>query len=258
MEKWLAVALWAAASAAQAVLVTDNFNRANTVFTNEVGATIGAGYALTQLGGDRQAQARILTNQIQLTQTTGGTANANNIVLRYTGLELANAGPEESFRVEGDIRSANSVAASLLYGLAFNYQSDGSFYVARINTGNAANILQFVRFNSAGVASSFHSAANSQMLAISSLYNLVVESSGAGVFSYTLSGANIDGGVLSGTATDTVLKLEGGFAGFYSTGANTSILFDNLSIEVIPEPATLGLVGFVAAAAFGVRRFMLL
>lgn len=229
----------------------DDFNRANTAFNTDAGVSVGAGYVLSQLSGDRQAQARILSNRIQLNQTAG-TVNANNIVLRYTGLELANAGSNESFRVEGDIVSANIISSSLLYGLAFNVQPDGSFYAVRINTGSAT-VLQLVRFNNTGAATAFHSATNAVFLSTNSTYHLTVESSDPGVIGYTLTGPGIDGGILAGTATDTVLKLADGLAGFYATAANVSIGFDNLFIKLSLPPEELA-VGYAAwAGSWGVE-----
>ncbi|MCF7816426.1 MAG: hypothetical protein K9M54_00960 [Kiritimatiellales bacterium] len=230
----------------------DDYTRIPAIgtFNTDASVSIGTGYALSQLAGDKVAQARTLNGRIQLQQTTTGSVSAGNVVLRYTGLELANtAGSNESFTVEGDIISANTVAPALLYGLAFNYQPDGSFYTARINTGNAATALQFVRYNSAGAASSFYVATNSVPIAITTTNHLVITSSEPGVFNYALTGPSIDGGCLTGTATDTVLKLANGQAGFYASACNTSILFDNLFIKVTRAPLVFPSTGYDAWAS---------
>lgn len=257
----VSIALGLACSAVQATLFTDNFARANTAFETNTTTSIGSGYELTQTAGDRFASIRILSGQLQMQQITpaGSSVNSANVVFRQTGIELQNSNVGDSFTVSGSIKSYNGIAPALLYGLAFNYQSDGSFYAARITTGtnNAVAVLQFVRVDSSGVASSIKNVANSTALAVNSVYSLSVSSSAAGVFSYTLDGANLDGGQLTGTATDTVLKLVNGQAGFYASAPNTNPLFDNLSIETIPEPATLGLVGLTAVILIGARRFMI-
>ncbi len=207
-------------------------------FNTDASVSIGPGYVLSQLSGDKLAQARILQTAIQLKQTVG-TANAANVVLRYSGIELKNADSNESFVVEGDIKTKNNITATSLYGLAFNYQPDGSFYAARINTGNAANVLQFLRVNSAGAIGAFGSVPNPVALATNATYHLVIESSEPGVFDYMLTGPDLDGGALSGTATDTVLKLENGQAGFYASGIATDYLFDNLFIKISLPPEQL-------------------
>ena len=249
------LALGLVCGAAQAALFADNFNRGNTVFETNVTSSIGSGYVLSQTAGTRTAQARILSGQIQFNQDlTTGTANAQNVVLRQTGIELANSEVGDSFTVSADIKTFNVASGTLLYGLAFNYQPDGSFYAARLNTGNAVNALQFIRVNAAGAVGGFGNIANSVTLDSDSIYGLTIQSSAVGVFNYTLTGANLDGGQLTGTATDTSLHLANGKAGFYTSATNTNPLYDNLSIETIPEPATLGLVGFAAVALLCFRR----
>lgn len=242
-----------------AALFTDNFNRATTAFETNITTSIGSGYVLTQTSGDRFASIRILNPTLQMQQINpaGSTANAGNIVFRQTGIELKNSNSGESFTVSGDIKTFSSAAGSLLYGLAFNYQPNGSFYAARIDTGTDATVLQFLRVDASGNVGAFANIANSAALATSSIYNLSIQSSAIGVFNYILTGANLDGGQLTGTATDTALNLANGQAGFYASGANATPLYDNLSIESIPEPATLGLIAVVSVALLGFRRIML-
>lgn len=201
-----------------------------TVFSNDASVAVGPGYELFQISGDKEAQVRILFDQIQLNQGAGS-ANAGNVVLHYTPFELTNAGSNESFIVEGDINTKDNVAGTTLYGLAFNVQSNGDYYCARINTGNAGNALQFVRFNSSGAAGAFHQASNSVPLAVDSDYHLKIECSEPGVFNYRLTGPDLDGGGLFGTATDAAWALENGTAGFYASATATDIRFDNLSLR---------------------------
>ncbi|MEA2068520.1 MAG: PEP-CTERM sorting domain-containing protein [Verrucomicrobiota bacterium] len=251
----IVLALGFVCGVAQSDVFFDDFNRANTAFETNETVSIGSGYVLSQTVGTRTAQARILSGRIQFNQDlTTGSVNANNVVLRQTGIELANSEVGDSFTVSADIKTFNVASGTLLYGLAFNYQPDGSFYAARLNTGNAANVLQFIRVNAAGSVGGFGNIANSVTLDIDSIYGLTIQSSAVGVFNYTLTGANLDGGQLSGTATDTSLNLANGKAGFYTSGTNTNPLYDNLSITTIPEPATLGLIGLAAVTLLGLRR----
>lgn len=238
--------------AVQATQFSDDFNRSQTAFETNTTTSIGSGYVLTQTSGDRFASIRILLNQLQMQQINpaGSTLNAGNIVFRQTGITLKNSNAGESFTVSGDIKTFSSAAGSLSYGLAFNYQPDGSYYAARIDTGTDATVLQFIRVNAAGAVGGFANIANSVPLATGSIYHITISSSAVGVFNYTLDGANLDGGQLAGTVTETTMNLANGHAGFYASAANTTPLYDNLFIETLPDPSpvTLRLIGISTAA----------
>lgn len=254
----IALLAWWMAASSNAALYTDSFDSGIGAFNSDASVSIGPGFVLSKVSGEQTPTVRKLNGRVQFQNLAGsGASGAANVVLRYTGLELKNTEPGESFTLKGDFRTHSSVQGTLSYGMAFNHQADGSFYAARIDTGSDATVLQFIRVTSAGAVTGFANI-NDNALALSSDYSFEITSSAPGVFGYKLTGANLTGGQLTGTATDTVLKLEDGYAGFYMSGLNTTPLADNLSINVIPEPATLGLVGFVAAATFGLRRFMLL
>jgi hypothetical protein len=206
----------------------DDYTRPLSPFSSDASASIGAGYELTKTAGDMAAEARILSYGIQL-NLSGTGAQPTDVVLRYTPVDSLNTAAGKSFVAEGDIRTIQS-AGNTFYGLAFNYQPDGSFYAARINTAAADNVLQFVRVTSAGTINGFATVTNSVALPVTSWYHLKIESDTPGVFKYRLTGPDLDGGVLTGTATDTVLQLEDGTAGFYASKCSTQIGFDNLSI----------------------------
>lgn len=238
--------------AAQATQFYDDFNRPMTVFETNVTTSIGSGYVLTQTAGDRIASIRILSHQLQMQQINpaGSTLNAGDIVFRQTGITLKNSNVGESFTVSGDIKTFSLVEPSLLYGLAFNYQPDGSFYAARIDTGGDPTVLQFIRVNAAGAVGGFANIANSAPLVPGSIYHITISSSAVGVFDYTLTGANLDGGQLTGTVAETLMNLANGQAGFYASAASTTPLYDNLFIEILPDvqPGALRLIGVSTAA----------
>jgi|GEM_PF-4230075 len=239
--------------AAQASLVTDNFNRANAGLNTNAATSIGGAYELSQTTGDKKAQAGITNNTAFFGQTTAGTVNAGNIVLRRADISLQNSLAGQSFTVSADITTHNAASASLLYGLAFNYQTNNAtYYAARLNTGGGANVLQFVQYNGTNVTT-VKTITNSVALAISSIYNLQVTSTNTGSFSYILTGIGLDGGSLAGTVTAS-LGLSDGYAGLYTSAANNNPRFDNLSITSIPEPATIGMLGVGALVTLLFRR----
>lgn len=243
-------------SAAHATLFTDNFDRATTTANTDAAVSVGSGYVLAQSTGTRPSTVRVTNPGVVQFNVTGAGTAATGLTLRQTSVELLNGASGESFAVSGDLKT-HSAAASLSYGLVFNYQPDGSYYAARINTISTVSSLQFIRVNAAGAVASVKDVGNSVALAFSSIYNLTITSSAVGVFNYVLTGSNLDGGQLTGTATDTIVNLSGGKAGFYMSGANFTPTMDNLSITTIPEPATLGLIALAAAALIGARRFMI-
>ena len=254
MKKALVVFSVMVAGFVQAALYTNDFASGIGTFDSDASVSIGPGFVLSKAGGDMTPTVRKLNGKVQFQNLAGsGTVGAANVVLRYEGLALKNTNLGESFTIKGDFRTHNAEASSLLYGMAFNYQADGSYYAARIDTGDT-DVLQFVRFNSSGTVSAFANISNSQKLALGSDYTFEISSSAPGVFNYKLTGANLDGGQLSGTATDTVLKLKDGYAGFYISSLNTAPLADNLYINVIPEPTTLGLFSISFLGVLLVRK----
>lgn len=254
MKRWFVLAGWLLAVGAQGSLYTNSFDGGIGAFDPDASSSIGAGFFLSKVGGDMTPQVRILNGKVQFQNKPGsGSSGAVNVVLGYDGVELKNTAVGESFTLKGDFQTHNVAASSLLYGMAFNVQADGSYYAARIDTGDTS-VLQFVRFNAAGSVAAFANISNSQSLALSSMYSFEISSSAPGVFDYKLTGAGLDGGQLAGTVTDTVLKLEDGYAGFYVSAMNTTPLADNLSINVVPEPATLGLFAVSAGLVMMIRR----
>lgn len=220
----------------------DSYTRANSSFNADPAVSIGTGYVRLQLSGAIPAVSRIWANQIQVTQSSwSSTENAKNILWYYTGAEMQNSGSNAVSIVEGDIQTINAVNQNKWYGLAFNVQPDGSYYAARINTGNT-NVLQFIRVTSAGAISSFGAVAQSSMLPLSSTYHFKIEAFSPGAFRYTVTGPGLDGGILSGIINDTALELSDGYAGFYTSDSDASLRFDSLSIKNITVGETAGFV----------------
>jgi hypothetical protein len=59
----------------------------------------------------------------------------------------------------------------------------------------------------------------------------------------------------SGNVVDGNSNFTGGYAGFYqSDTGGAHARFDNFSLEVIPEPATLGMVAVLGGAILFIRK----
>ena len=210
----------------QADQFTDDFNRADTVASTNP-ADIGSGYATTYPPTTNSApQFKITSGALVI---SGGAAK--NISFYQTSVPTANTAGD-SFTISSDITTINGVVGTLLYGLCFNVQTDGSCYVLRMNTGtNLAATLQFLKFTAAGTATSVKSIAGPAVLAPSSVYHLEVSSSEPGVFSYTMTGANLGSGMSGTVSADVSGVLSNGYGGVFNSGANSSVTFDNLSIR---------------------------
>jgi len=223
---------------------TDNFNRANVANTTN-GALIGTGYVITSVTGE--GNFSIDSNKVR----AGGTAG-NHRILSYQGFEAENTG-------------GNSFAASIVLtlgvynqtinpGLAFNFQDASNFYYARVASQTAAGagngILQFGQIVG-GTATSF-TGVNVTGLNIETAiaYTLTIGSSAAGSFTYGLTGGTLN---LSGSFSDNIggVDFSDGYVGLYQNISNGNTQFDDLSINVVPEPTTVSLLilsGIVAGA----------
>ena len=215
---------------------TDDFNRVNTAYNTDPSVSIGSSYTnkiRTTTGG---APEFAITNG---TVKMGNDAVARDICLYTTAIQTLNA-TGGSFKISADITTLSTVNSTVLYGLCFNMQSNGNFYTLRINTRtDNGNVIQFLGLTATGsVIGSAINITNSQPLALSSVYHMEVSSDTAGVFNYTITGANLDhGGTLSGTISalpGTVGILSNGYGGLYTSAVKSDLALDNLLVETLP------------------------
>lgn len=214
----------------------------NTTASTDASVSIGAGYALSQTGGTRQAQAAIVSGKAVLTETGSGTGSTN-IVLRQQDLALPATGVpgQNAWRVEADITTHSSASNSLLYGLAFNWSGAGNYYAIRMNTQtDSLNLIQVVN----GTLSNARTATIGTVPGASMTYHLSVFSSQSGVFNVTLTGGSGSSAInFSNIYTDASPDFTGGYAGLYISNPASTVGFDGLRIDsdAVPEPAALGI-----------------
>ena len=233
----------------QAALFYDQFTNGTTSVNTDPTVSIGPNYAssvLTQAGSPAGTPSFNVNADGRVLITLAG--NARQIFLYQNAYETKSGGGN-SFSVSGDVTTIPTVANSALYGMAFNIQDDGSCYSVRINTGTAGTVAcaTFVYWDAIGGSITTNLAMGN--FATSSVVSMAISSDTAGVFDITLTGTM--NGVFSNytyqidVATDlsTAPLLNGGHAGFYINNGNSNVSFDNLRIETIPEPATMGLLG---------------
>jgi len=243
-KSMLIISMLCAASAAWATLVTDEFERPDQDTNGSADTSlIGPSWKQNPASVDRWF---ILGGQLR-----NKGVDALNIIYND---ELAMAsGGGDSFVYSAYVSSKASLAR---VGIVFNYQDDDNFYALRLQSDSTS--FQAIKY--VGGALSLMNG-NSNVSAASNFvedayYRLIVTSDTAYEYNYTvLSGATT---VLTGTITDVGGNHTGGHAGYYAGAASWSAGFDNYSLEVIPEPATLGMMGLVGVGGLFIRkRFMI-
>lgn len=242
-RKLWVVALVCSTSAAWATLVTDDFDRPNVDYTNDT----------SQIGAHWQQDRP--TNLWQLngaSKEVFSDINDKEAVLYNDELALASGGGD-SFTFSLDYAARHD--ATIWGGIAWNYQDKDNFYALRYkNTTTSFQLL--TRRNDGWTNVSSGNA--TEAFANNGYYTFEITSSNPYDFGYSITKVSDSTVVASGTYNPAGSDFTGGYAGFYQSdtgGAHAK--FDNFSLEVIPEPATLGLVGMVGAAAFVIRkRFM--
>jgi len=215
------------------ILFEDAFDRPDTVFSDRPSESVGPGYSFFRLEGDRRLEAGTVDGAVAFNQTLPGEPNVNVGLIHETSL------PEDGFLVQASVKTFDKPAPSILYGLAFNQQEDGSFYAARMNTGKAVNALQVVRALPNGEVLEIARFDTKAPLRPSTDYVLTVVSDRPGYFEIALEGPGLEGGRLDGVVTPEQSStprgqkqplLSGGRAGFYATSPKREIRFDDLRI----------------------------
>ncbi|NOU36313.1 MAG: PEP-CTERM sorting domain-containing protein [Kiritimatiellaceae bacterium] len=243
-------------SAAQAVLITDNFNRANTTFaTNnaQIAVSIGSNWK-TARTDDTNTQYRIFNNEVDM-----GVVSApllTKAMLLNTAAGTINAGAATNFTLSADINQYSTNSTSYA-GLVFNYQDggaeNGSYYLFRVGGNGAAQFLVFSNFvqqagsivNKAGAVSyvSNHVYTYTVSSVDPYIFNISVFDKTTSTMAYTTNNVTVGG---------TFKKLQDGLGGMYATSGLAT--FDNFSLDAVPEPATIGMLGVGALAVMLIRR----
>ena len=260
MKKYMLVIIGMAicASSAMAIIITDNFNRSDSNWSSD-GSTVGSGWTGTQVGSENH-NWKISDNAVV------ANVNPQDVALYNTDLALNNVGGY-SFTTSLDVTV--DVDEQIWSGIAFHAQDSKNFYYARIRAGSAvgSNNVQIGGLGSGSGLWENESTAlpdgNGQNFVTGETYTFSVSSDTANVFDVSVVRKSDEAVMYSESGiTDAGLTLTGGYAGIYHgtavLGGSIKSHYDNFSVEVIPEPATFGLLGLAGAAVLFVRkRFMI-
>lgn len=169
--------------------------------------------------------------------TSGNTSTDNVISFREFNL-----GDTPSFTLESNLAVVRDAGWG---GIAFHVQDANNYYALRIRPSTDG--IQLIRNIDGAIGASFSTTVPGGLTA-GETYLLGVDSPAAGEFNVYLRDGT---GATLFEASRTETALSGGFAGFFSgsTGGNNVINMsaDDFSLQVVPEPATAGLVAGVLA-----------
>ena len=239
--KIILLGLLCGASASWAALVTDDFSRDvlpvdYTSDTSQIGPHWKQNWSTNEWSISSGASVYAIINKAE--------------AVLYNDELQTTSGGGDSFTLKLDYAGRHNV--TVWGGVAWNYQDANNFYCLRYkNTTDDYQLLTMRNGSWANVSSGNASA----IFADSALYTFEVASSNPYEFTYSITERNSGSVVASGTYNPAGNDFSGGYAGIYQSntgGAHT--VTDNFSLEVIPEPATLGLMGVVGAVGFFIRK----
>ena len=231
----LAISLLCATSAAWATLVTDDFNR--TVLLTTDASALGGSWAQETAQG---------------WQISGDYLHSHAAVapgILYNDALQTVSGNGDSFVLSMDVASKVSTAWA---GVVFNYQNNTNYYMLRIKSDSTSYQLLSMVDGGLGILQNSNAAST---FGEDLFYTLTVTSTAAYTFDFSITAAGSSTVIGSGAnRVDSGSNFTGGYAGAYANSTGWSAGHDNFSLEVIPEPTTLGLVGLVGVAAVFIRK----
>ncbi len=236
---------------AQAAIVTDNFNTADTTNLGDNLATRQSGTAAPS-GYTEETDTQNTIDGNKLVKTGGGTLTLNTNLVSYLGANKFSVSVELDVDVGGTLgwtsmsllsATDNTRGKSPFSFFARDNQAAVSLISIGYGTGSAVNTLNLnaVAINTALGISTFSTLDNHTYT-----FDATGSSATAGTFDFL-----IDGTVV---ANDLAYSFSDATSRTISWVGNNATIgkFDNLS--VIPEPATLGLITAVGAGLIWIRR----
>lgn len=215
--------------AASATTVSDDFNRPEAVPVQTPASNpnlIGTNYTIASGSWGVHASGYLH-------------ADSNGIMFENT-LQTKNT-EGQSFNLSANVLVGGTSTASRFSGLVFNYQNENDYYVLRatVNTSLSAGTQGVVQLNRVtnGTATVLDTVSGINLI-VSNYFTFVINSSEAGVFSYSIN--DLAGTSLTGTreARDgSPNPLTDGYSGFYRMSGGAA-RFQDYELTVIPEPAT--------------------
>jgi hypothetical protein len=244
MKKSIAIiSLLVSVSSAWAALM-DNFDRSNMVQTPYTANVGGTGWTQANNGVNPTGDDWFIFNNVARLRDRQA-----NAVMYNTALSTV-SGSGTNFTLSADVSGR---LANAWVGTVFNYQDEANYYVLRIKAGAAD--YQLLQRTGSGFTTLVNQTI-AGLFGVSSYYTLTITSDLAGDFDFkiTQQGNSTALNTVT-TCDDSASALTGGYSGLYGTyTGDHSGQFDNFSLNVIPEPATIGMLIFGAAITMLIRR----
>lgn len=224
-------------------LVTDDFNR--TVGYNSGGA-MGAPGVWTNGYTGSGAQWGIVNEEASANLGTGSVGLLVNKALETV------SGNGNNFVLSASVKALYD---SSWAGVIFNYTDENNYYYFRFKSGSGSWVVQAFKN---GVLDRLGAAGTAPVtFENETYYTLTVSSTNLYEFAVSIKESS-SGTVLvsdSRIGVDATEQLSGGYGGLYQSAlGNDRVRFDNFSLEVIPEPASVGLFVISGALLMLVRR----
>lgn len=225
------------ALSASAALFTDNFDRVNTA---------------SGLGGDWTSDSLyyIDNNEAETRYTSNTTVK--DVAWNTAASTVSGAGT--NFTLSADVRCSSG---GRLIGIAFNVQDESNYYALLASMGTTT--YRIAQMSSGTISWLVNKTDAASAFAAGTDYAMTVTSETVGTYSFAITEAG-SLTVLNPTTsvTDGTAPFTGGYAGLFSDGNIGTFNYDNFSLEVIPEPATLGLISLTGAGMIFVRRRLMI
>lgn len=244
-KSMITISLLCAASAAWATLVVDDFER-----------TVLATTDATAFNANLPGYATWMQDTAKEWQISGGYMHSHVAAapgLLYENSLQTTSGGGDSFTVSMDI----SVKQNAVWGagVLFNYQDESNYYMLRIKSDTTQyQVLKCVGGGLSGISGATTDNISGSNFGRDLWYTVTITSDTAYKFDYTITPKGSSTVLASGTKTDAGAHFAGGHAGLYTGAPGWSAGHDNFSLEVIPEPVTLGLVGLMGGGLLWVRK----
>jgi hypothetical protein len=252
IKKTLTGLILLACGSGWATVITDTFD-GSTGYSTNAAVSIGGGWVNPY---ETTSQFRVAKKDGELSFDAPSGVDMNYLIYN-TGVAMTagTAGDGTGWTLTADVRTKIDGTYA---GVAFNVQDQGNLYALRIKTNTQqAQVVKVVNGSISSVeAGSTSMVANT---VAGQMYTFTISCDEAGTIDYTITEKGSSTVLNRITSSTSTVVFDGGYGGLYlwhgeSASNSPEAVYDNFSVEVIPEPATAGLFAFAGASVLLIRR----
>ena len=236
MKKAIIASLLAMAGVvAHAALITDDFNRPDTGNAtgdlSAIGSWENSGSSTWKIGGNEL---------VPVTKSSSYYYAMNNALETTDG----------AFTLKGTV-IVNTVNSAAYVGMTWNHTDENNNYVMRYYQSGATQVLR----RTGGTWAVIKNVAGAFSPVNDRGYEVTISSAAINDFTLTITDTVTSSDVYTTSWTDAANTLTGGYGGFFANSAVAT--YDDFSLDAIPEPTTLGLLGATALGLVFIRKWRL-